>query len=59
MISPHVQLSTFQKGSTGDAFPNIRWHQTADMGYVPNPLMPRTFMAVAMDLPDETSPFGT
>ncbi|XP_035479437.1 sialate O-acetylesterase [Scophthalmus maximus] len=54
-----VQLSTFQKGSTGDAFPNIRWHQTADMGYVPNPLMPRTFMAVAMDLPDETSPFGT
>ncbi|XP_032368216.1 sialate O-acetylesterase [Etheostoma spectabile] len=54
-----VQLSTNEKGSTSDAFPNIRWHQTADTGYVPNARMQKTFMAVALDLPDETSPLGT
>ncbi|XP_076000886.1 sialate O-acetylesterase [Genypterus blacodes] len=54
-----VQISTNIKGSTYDDFPNIRWHQTADTGFAPNPRMPKTFMAVAMDLPDETSPFGT
>ncbi|XP_040902845.1 sialate O-acetylesterase [Toxotes jaculatrix] len=54
-----VQLSTYKKDSTDDGFPNIRWHQTADTGFVPNPRMQRTFMAVAMDLPDETSPYGT
>uniref|UniRef100_UPI003AAFAC71 sialate O-acetylesterase n=1 Tax=Centroberyx gerrardi TaxID=166262 RepID=UPI003AAFAC71 len=54
-----VQLSTNIKGSTDEGFPNIRWHQTADTGFVPNPRMKRTFMAVAMDLPDETSPYGT
>ncbi|XP_029027864.1 sialate O-acetylesterase [Betta splendens] len=54
-----VQLCTYQKGSLDDGFPNIRWHQTADIGFVPNPKMHRTFMAVALDLPDETSPYGT
>ncbi|XP_058489954.1 sialate O-acetylesterase [Solea solea] len=54
-----VQLSTNKKNSTDDGFSNIRWHQTADVGFVPNPKMPRTFMAVAVDLPDETSPYGT
>ncbi|XP_051254303.1 sialate O-acetylesterase isoform X2 [Dicentrarchus labrax] len=54
-----VQLSTYQKGSTDYGFPNIRWHQTADTGFVPNPRMKKTFMAVAMDLPDETSPYGS
>ncbi|XP_070761395.1 sialate O-acetylesterase isoform X2 [Enoplosus armatus] len=54
-----VQLSTYQKGSTDDGFANIRWHQTADTGFVPNPRMQKTFMAVALDLPDETSPYGT
>ncbi|KAK2846979.1 hypothetical protein Q5P01_009978 [Channa striata] len=54
-----VQLSTYKKGSTDDGFPNIRWHQTADVGFVPNHRMRRTFMAVAMDLPDKTSPYGT
>ncbi|XP_061537464.1 sialate O-acetylesterase isoform X1 [Phycodurus eques] len=54
-----VQLSTNIKGSTDDGFPNIRWHQTADKGFVPNSRLQRTFMAVAMDLPDETSPYGT
>ncbi|XP_056139956.1 sialate O-acetylesterase [Lampris incognitus] len=54
-----VQLSTYRKGSKNEGFPNIRWHQTADTGFVPNLRMKRTFMAVAMDLPDETSPYGT
>ena len=27
----------------------IRWHQTADFGYVPNEKMPNTFMGVAPD----------
>ncbi|XP_074534926.1 sialate O-acetylesterase [Halichoeres trimaculatus] len=54
-----VQLSTDIKGSKDEGFPNIRWHQTADYGFVPNPRMKRTFMAVALDLPDETSPYGT
>ena len=38
-------------------FPNIRWHQTADYGYVPNTRMKNVFMAVSMDLPDFTSPW--
>ncbi|XP_077467478.1 sialate O-acetylesterase isoform X4 [Stigmatopora argus] len=54
-----VQLSTSIKGSTDNGFPNIRWHQTADKGFVPNSRLQRTFMAVAMDLPDENSPYGT
>ncbi|XP_054649938.1 sialate O-acetylesterase isoform X2 [Dunckerocampus dactyliophorus] len=54
-----VQLCTNIKGSTDDGFPNIRWHQTADRGSVPNPRLQRTFMAVTMDLPDDTSPYGT
>ncbi|KAK9520604.1 hypothetical protein VZT92_020477 [Zoarces viviparus] len=54
-----VQLSTYIKGSKSDGFPNIRWHQTADNGFVPNRRMQKTFMAVALDLPDATSPFGT
>jgi len=40
-------------------FPDIRWHQTADMGYVPNPKMKNVFMAVAMDLPDFNSTYGS
>jgi len=53
------QLSTYQKGSKNDAFPNIRWHQTADNGFVPNSRMWKTFMAVALDLPDAASPYGS
>ncbi|KAJ4942114.1 hypothetical protein JOQ06_011982 [Pogonophryne albipinna] len=54
-----VQLSTCENKSKSDAYPNIRWHQTADTGFVPNPRMQKTFMAVAMDLPDEKSPYGS
>ncbi|XP_054448634.1 sialate O-acetylesterase [Pteronotus mesoamericanus] len=55
-----VQLSSVLPGATSDdGFPQIRWHQTADFGYVPNLRMPNTFMAVAMDLGDRNSPFGS
>ncbi|KAJ6658674.1 hypothetical protein lerEdw1_019834 [Lerista edwardsae] len=53
-----VQLSTGQHEETGDSYPRIRWHQTADFGFVPNKKMPNTFMAVALDLCDDKSPFG-
>ncbi|XP_069080622.1 sialate O-acetylesterase [Pleurodeles waltl] len=53
-----VQLSTNQKSESNDNFPIIRWHQTADFGYAPNSRMRNTFMAVAIDLCDETSPYG-
>ena len=31
----------------------IRWHQTFDVGYVPNSVVPKVFMAVACDLRDD------
>ncbi len=31
----------------------IRWHQTFDVGYVPNNVVPKVFMAVACDLRDD------
>ncbi|XP_065890232.1 sialate O-acetylesterase-like isoform X1 [Dysidea avara] len=55
-----VQISTV--GSSNDStngFPDIRWHQTANFGYVPNARMKEVFMAVAMDLGDPNSPFGS
>lgn len=55
-----VQLSSYLLMKSSDyGFPEIRWHQTADFGSVPNPKMPNTFMAVAMDLCDRDSPFGS
>jgi len=54
-----VQLSSYLSATSDDTFPQIRWHQTADFGYVPNTRMPSTFMAVAMDLCDRKSPFGS
>ncbi|XP_048199698.1 sialate O-acetylesterase [Perognathus longimembris pacificus] len=55
-----VQLSSYLVQETSDdRFPQIRWHQTADFGFVPNPAMPNTFMAVSMDLGDRDSPFGS
>ncbi|NWX46876.1 SIAE acetylesterase, partial [Steatornis caripensis] len=53
-----VQLSTYRRQSPDDSFARLRWHQTADAGVVPNARMPGTFMAVAMDLGDERSPYG-
>ncbi|XP_047375547.1 sialate O-acetylesterase isoform X1 [Sciurus carolinensis] len=55
-----VQLSSYlPTEKSDDGFPLIRWHQTADFGSVPNRKMPNTFMAVAMDLCDRNSPFGS
>uniref|UniRef100_A0A8C0FQ45 Sialic acid acetylesterase n=1 Tax=Bubo bubo TaxID=30461 RepID=A0A8C0FQ45_BUBBB len=54
-----VQLSTYRQQSPADSFARLRWHQTADLGVVPNARMPGTFMAVAMDLGDERSPYGS
>ncbi|NWQ86570.1 SIAE acetylesterase, partial [Burhinus bistriatus] len=54
-----VQLSTYRRQSPDDSFARLRWHQTADLGVVPNARMPGTFMAVAMDLCDERSPYGS
>ncbi|CAF1153132.1 unnamed protein product [Adineta ricciae] len=49
-----VQLSTADKtGKVVGGFPWIRWHQTFDVGYVPNSVVPNVFMAVALDLRDD------
>ncbi|KAK3611044.1 hypothetical protein CHS0354_017470 [Potamilus streckersoni] len=54
-----VQLAPNRNDPTiTTGFPDLRWAQTADYGYVPNPIMPKVFMAVAMDLPDFDSPYG-
>ena len=34
-----VQLAAWRENFVGTGFPVIRWHQTADIGYVPNELM--------------------
>ena len=44
-----VQLSTWRPNSTDAGFPVIRWHQTADVGYVPNDLMKNVFMSSPLD----------
>ncbi|NXE16935.1 SIAE acetylesterase, partial [Lophotis ruficrista] len=54
-----VQLSAYRRRSPDDSFARLRWHQTADLGLVPNARMPGAFMAVAMDLGDERSPYGS
>ncbi|OQV24121.1 Sialate O-acetylesterase [Hypsibius exemplaris] len=52
-----VQLAC-RDDEPGIATPEIRWHQTADLGVVPNELLPNTFMAVALDLSDPGAPLG-
>nr|AAH49448.1 Zgc:56454 [Danio rerio] len=54
-----VQLCTYKTKDPTDGFREIRWHQTADYGFVPNKRMKNTFMAVAVDVPDEKSPWGS
>jgi len=55
-----MQLAaTGNSNVTVDGFPVIRWAQTANYGYVPNPRMRNVFMAVAMDLGDPNSPYGS
>ncbi|XP_072024346.1 sialate O-acetylesterase-like isoform X3 [Amphiura filiformis] len=49
-----VQLCTSTRPEISNigGFPVLRWHQTTDYGYAPNPAMPNVFMATALDLPD-------
>ncbi|XP_067674175.1 sialate O-acetylesterase-like [Haliotis asinina] len=54
-----VQIAPFRSGKVVSGWPSLRWHQTADYGYAPNDKMKNTFMAVAMDLPDFTSQYGS
>ncbi|XP_050394697.1 sialate O-acetylesterase isoform X1 [Patella vulgata] len=51
-LAPRLNDSSITTG-----YPDIRWSQTAGYGTVPNPRMKDVFMALAMDLPDFTSPF--
>ena len=37
-------------------YAGLRWSQTASYGYVPNPAMPKVFMAVSEDTPDVPGP---
>ena len=36
-------------------FPLTRWHQTFDVGHVPNDIVSKVFMAVTLDLRDDPS----
>ncbi|XP_046843511.1 sialate O-acetylesterase-like isoform X2 [Xenia sp. Carnegie-2017] len=56
-----VQLSSVGHDlkSTSQNFATLRWNQTAQFGYVPNPRQKNTFMAVAMDLGNPKSPYGS
>lgn len=54
-----VMLGPYNPDYTVDiGFPEIRWHQTADYGVVPNPRLKNTFMAIAMDTTDFLSSIG-
>jgi len=48
-----VHLSTWNYGEASLSIPLIRWHQTADYGYVPNDRLKNVFMAVTIDTYDE------
>jgi sialate O-acetylesterase len=54
-----VQLAPNNDNNAETGFPDVRWHQTYEYGYTPNPLMSNIFTAVAMDLPDFDSPHGS
>ncbi|XP_054748456.2 sialate O-acetylesterase-like [Lytechinus pictus] len=55
-----VQICTseFPLTKPSQNYPVLRWHQTADNGFVPNPQQDNVFMAVTIDLPDTSSPYG-
>ncbi|KAL4233250.1 hypothetical protein ACF0H5_007934 [Mactra antiquata] len=54
-----VQLAPYRNLSDSTALAGLRWSQSTNIGYVPNVNMPNTFMAVAIDLPDVNSPYGS
>ena len=43
--------------STPVGFTDIRWHQTADIGFTPNSRLQNVFMATAFDTTDFESPY--
>lgn len=50
----HFQISVFGNSTRlVGTYPWLRWHQTFDVGYVPNNVVPKVFMAVALDLRDD------
>lgn len=58
----HYELQLAANGAdntTAGYFPELRWSQTADFGYVPNDVLKKVFMAVAIDLGDPDSPHGS
>ena len=53
----YVQIAPWIAAGYGPS--NIRWAQSAGYGYVPNHKMPNVFNAIAIDLTDRTSPYGS
>ena len=53
----YVQLASWIGSGFGP--PSIRWAQGSGYGYVPNEQMPNVFNAIAIDLTDRTSPYGS
>ena len=52
-----LQLAAYgTSNATVGHFPDVRWAQTGDRGFVPNALLRNVFMAVAIDLGDPSSP---
>jgi sialate O-acetylesterase len=54
-----VQLAANRPDFKSLNTPKIRWHQTSDMGVVPNDHLQNVFMAVALDTYDADAPTGT
>ena len=55
-----LQLAPNNEGNENDRnYVGVRWSQTYDYGFVPNDLLQRFFMAVAMDTPDFDGPHGS
>jgi len=47
-----VQLASWRPDELAAGFPVIRWHQTADVGYVPNDVLKNVFMSTPLDTYD-------
>lgn len=52
-----IQLAPYKDKTRAVGFPALRWQQTYEYGYTPNPKLKGVFTAVACDLPDFKSPF--
>jgi len=54
-----VQLAPDRDQNIVNGFADVRWYQTDALGYTPNNRMNKFFLAVAIDLPDFGSPYGS